>query len=176
MSLYVIRCNGLIWKSLIYFVSTCVPAPLCAFLSTHINHGQGPSRFFRVFHNRVQRRRGIFWLNLHVKWSMLFCGCEVPPDSPSPVTCQTEPASSPHSSPPAEVGHDSAVRNILRSCQSLRCPTKVSLLKSSRLARTNTANSQGLSTRSHIKSRRKHTNKIGSHGAARRDRDVPRSV
>ncbi len=122
----------------------CPLVSVCISQHTHINRCKASSRLFRVLHNRVQRHRGIFWLHLHVKWSALFCGREVPPDSPSPVACQTEQASSPHSSLPAGMGHDSTVRNILWSCQSLHCPTGVSLLKSSRLARTNKTHSQRL--------------------------------
>lgn len=115
---------------------------LCVFLSTCISTA---SRVLLDFlHNSVQRHRGIFWLHLHVKWRALLCGREVPPDSPSPVACQTEPARSPHSFLPAGVGHDSTVCHILRSCQSFHCPTGVNLLKSSRLARTNTAHAQRL--------------------------------
>lgn len=136
----------------------------CIFPSTHIStHCQGSSWLFIVLHDRVQRHRGIFWLHLHVKWSVLFCGREVPPDSPSPVACQTEPASSPHSFLPAAVGHDSTVRNILRSCQSLHCPTGVNLLKSSRLARTNTTHSQRLPLTRQTKGK---DIKKGSHRAA----------
>lgn len=129
---------GHLWILLSVHVSLC----LCVYFSAHINCYQGSSWLFRVLHDRVQRHRGIFWLNLHVKWSALFCGHEVPPDSPSPVACQTEPISGPQSSLPAGVGHDSTVRNIFRSCQSLYSPTGVNLLKSSRLARTNTTHSQ----------------------------------
>lgn len=120
-------------------VSVCLGSLLGALISTA---ARVPLDFFRVWRNRVQRHRGIFWLHLHVKWSVLLCGREVPPDSPSPVACQSEPASSPHSSLPAGVGHDSAVHNIIRSCQSLPCPPGVNLLKSSRLARTNATRSQ----------------------------------
>lgn len=122
-------------------VSSCHCVSQCISQHTHINCHQGSSWLFRVLHDSVQRHRGIFWLHLHVKWSALLCGHEAPPDSPSPVACQSEPASSPHSSLPAGVGHDSTVRNILRSCQSLHCRTRVNLLKSSGLARTNTTHS-----------------------------------
>lgn len=116
---------------------------LCVFLSTHIS--SAARVLLEFLRDRVQRHRGIFWLHLHVKWSALFCGREVPPDSPSPVACQTEPAGrSPHSSLPAGVGHDSTGRNIWRPCQSLLCPVGVNLLKSSRLARTNMTHSQRL--------------------------------
>ena len=125
-------------------VSPCLSVSQCVSQHTRINCCQGSSWLFRVLHQRVQRHRGIFWLHLHVKWSVHLCGREVPPDSPSPVACQTEPASSPHSSLPAGVGHDSTVHNITRSCQSLHCPPGVNLLKSSRLARTNTTHSQWL--------------------------------
>lgn len=104
-----------------------------------------PSQFlltFSEFCTIVSRgREGSFGLHLHVKWSVLLCGGEVPPDSPSPVACQTEPASSPHSPLPAGVGHDSTVRNILRSCQSPRCQTGVNHLKRDKLARTNMTHS-----------------------------------
>ena len=100
------------WLLLSVHVSPC----LCVCISqhTHIQRCQGSSWLFRVLHDRVQRHRGIFWLHLHVKWSALFCGREVPPDSPSPVACQAEAASSPHSSLPAGVGHDSTARNIFK--------------------------------------------------------------
>lgn len=125
-------------------LSVHVSTRLCISQLTHISLWKGSSWLFRVVHNSVQGHRGIFWLHLHVKWSALFCGREVPPDSPSPLACHTEPASSPHSFLPAGVGHDSTVRNILRSCQSFYCPTGVNLLKSSRLARTNMTHAEGL--------------------------------
>lgn len=118
---------------------------LCIFLSTCISTAARVLLdFFRVLRSSVQRHMGIFWLHLHVKWSALLCGREVPPDSPSPVACQNEPARSPHSFLPAGVGHDSTVRHILRSCQSFHCLTEVNLLESSRLARTNMAHAQSL--------------------------------
>lgn len=121
--------------------SSCLCVSQCISQHTRIKCHQGSSWLFRVLHDSVQRHRGIFWLHLHVKWSALLCGHEAPPDSPSPVACQSEPARSPHSSLPAEVGHDSTARNILRSCQSLHCWTRVNLLKSSGLARTNMTHS-----------------------------------
>lgn len=111
------------------------------FLSARVSAATGLLLDFSEFCMSVQRHGGNFWLHLHVKWSTLLCGRAAPPDSPSPVACQSEPASSPRSSLPAGVGHGCSVRNVLRSCQSLRCRTRVNLLKSSRLARTNATRS-----------------------------------
>lgn len=136
---------------------------LCVYFSAHA-HRALPGFGLTFFYNSCWRHRGNFWLHLHVKWSMLLCGCEVPPDSPSPVARQTELQlpSSPSFPPSAGMGHDS--HNILRCCQSFHCSTGVNLLKSSRLARTNMTHAEGLPTAWLTKGMKKTLK--GSHSAA----------
>lgn len=79
---------GHCWKSQFFCPSICPRVSVCISQHMHIELCQGSSWHF--FYNSCWRHRGNFWLHLHVKWSMLLCGCEVPPDSPSPVARQTE--------------------------------------------------------------------------------------
>lgn len=116
----------------------------------HISHRRGSSWLFKDFfffffwNHSVQRHRDIFWLHLHVKWTALLCGREVPSRQPVPCGLSDWAHQKPFLFPTCWGGAWQHSATHLKVCQSSHWPTGVSLLKSSRLARTNTARAQGL--------------------------------